>query len=275
MKVDMSPLLFRKIAMKRPSQQNLQEDEYIIPYHYLLYPDKLISFPQKLIVTCDYVCKLEYLFEAYGFEGGGKLLDAGCGTGRVVHELDRQGLSGIDYHGVDYSERAVGLAKALNPQQRFSVADLTQETNLPADTYDIIISIETLEHLPPEKLSAAVDELHRVLKSQGRAIITVPHKNRPLSPKHYQHFTSDILTELLNHTFSIVKMEGFHHAGLIRNIPLRIFSGLYYFLYPLKKLKCACIPDFINRCAYAYFHRCLQTCGKDSGLTLIVCVEKC
>jgi SAM-dependent methyltransferase len=73
---------------------------------------------------------------------GGRVLDAGCAMGLLVEALvDR----GVDAYGIDISEYAISQA-APAIRDRVRVGSLTA----PLDgRYDLIVSIEVLEHMPP------------------------------------------------------------------------------------------------------------------------------
>jgi SAM-dependent methyltransferase len=57
--------------------------------------------------------EVDFLVAALGLEPGMRVLDVGCGPGRHAHELARRGFT---VHGVDISERFVGLASAAAPK---------------------------------------------------------------------------------------------------------------------------------------------------------------
>ena len=78
-----------------------------------------------------------------------RVLDAGCAIGLLVETLRERG---IDAEGVDLSDYAIERAHAaVRPYVRVgSIAD-----ELPR-RYDLIVSIEVLEHMPPEEAEAAV-----------------------------------------------------------------------------------------------------------------------
>ena len=52
------------------------------------------------------------------------VLDAGCGTGRVAHELDRRG---VEVVGVDIDPSMLATARSRAPSVRFEEADLAGE----------------------------------------------------------------------------------------------------------------------------------------------------
>jgi hypothetical protein len=78
-----------------------------------------------------------------------RVLDAGCALGILVETLRQRG---IDAEGIDLSAYAIGRAhESVRPYCRVgSIAD-----ELPS-RYDLIVSIEVLEHLPPDAGKAAV-----------------------------------------------------------------------------------------------------------------------
>src|SRR5215207_2132071 len=56
--------------------------------------------------------EVDFLVDALELRPGERVLDVGCGPGRHAHELARRG---IDVHGIDISERFIGLARADAP----------------------------------------------------------------------------------------------------------------------------------------------------------------
>ncbi|MGH7698363.1 MAG: class I SAM-dependent methyltransferase [Candidatus Dormibacteria bacterium] len=64
-----------------------------------------------------------------------RVLDAGCGTGRVGLELARRG---IEVVGVDADPEMLGVARRLAPQLDWRLGDLSS-TALPAAAFDVIV----------------------------------------------------------------------------------------------------------------------------------------
>src|SRR5437867_6458172 len=79
----------------------------------------------------------------------GRVLDAGCALGLLVEALRTRG---VDATGIDLSSFAI--ANVHEPMRRYcrlgSIID-----DLP-EQYDLIVSIEVLEHLPPPEGEAAI-----------------------------------------------------------------------------------------------------------------------
>jgi len=100
---------------------------------------------------------------------GGKILEAGCGMGHIVHELRMQG---FDCEGVDSAALTIARIHGMKPDLPVRVGDLLH-LDVPDAFYAGYISLGVLEHLEegPEPLLA---EAHRVLAQNGVAIFTVP-----------------------------------------------------------------------------------------------------
>lgn len=91
------------------------------------------------------------------------VLDAGCGTGRLVPFLRQAGLEPV---GVDASAGMVATARAANPQEAFAVSDLS---GLPFadESFGGVLAWYSLIHTPPEALGMALAETARVLRPGG------------------------------------------------------------------------------------------------------------
>ena len=258
--------------MNLTDPQSSQENEYNIPYHFLMSQSSILAFPKKIYTAPIYLYYLERIIEVImEYHNGGSIFDDGSGDGRLLYELRKQN-SNIKISGLDYSERAVSFAKIFNPGIEIQIADLTQNIPFEDDSFDTVISVETLEHIEPAKIPLVMGNFQKMLKGNGVLIVTVPHKNRPLDLKHYQHyqhFSSHTLIKLLEPYFDIESTHGYHHASKGRNLILKIITILYYFLYPLKKLGLSSLLNWISNLGFSYFQRFLYRCDVDSGLSLI------
>jgi len=99
---------------------------------------------------------------------GAKILDVGCGNGRLVRLFDNVD---VDYIGIDNSVELINLAKKDFPGRKFLVADILK---LPfADnSFDVVFCISVLHHLPGKDLrKKSVLEMNRVLKPGGHLIL--------------------------------------------------------------------------------------------------------
>lgn len=251
----------------------LQEDEYSIPYHYLATRNDLIAFPNKLLIAPAYLLYLQRVMSlAVASENSTSVLDAGCGDGRLIWEMRRHGFP-AKLRGIDYSERAIQFARLFNPGITFDVADLTDRSSLPVEEFDTVISMETLEHIAPERVTIAIKNMASLIKKNGSLVLTVPHTNRPLDHKHYQHFDSSSLRRALSEEFSHIELIGFYKQSVSR-FAFGAIVAAYYFLYPLRRIGLHTAMDRFSGLGFRFFERYLLECGPDDGNSLIAICRK-
>jgi len=109
------------------------------------------------------------LFKQY-VENGERILDLGCGNGRLVELFkDKQ----VEYVGVDGSEKLIEIAKKKYPGRNFQVADALN-LPFPNNYFDKIFCIAVLPHIPSQRFRLQVaKEARRVLKPGGIFIVSV------------------------------------------------------------------------------------------------------
>ena len=108
------------------------------------------------------------LVERYELGSDSKVLDVGCAKGFFLHDLKEQ-ISGISVSGLDISEYAISNSmSSISPFVKVGNA-----TQLPyADnSFDFVISINTVHNLNREECAVALQEIERV--SKKKSFITV------------------------------------------------------------------------------------------------------
>ena len=93
---------------------------------------------------------------------GARVLDVGCGTGRMVRELQA---TGLDAYGIDPWARESGL-----DAPRFTVGQ-AEAIPAPDRTFDTTCAFDVLEHVDDAR---ALAELHRILVPGGWLFASVP-----------------------------------------------------------------------------------------------------
>ncbi len=123
------------------------------------------------------------------------VLDLGCGTGRNLKAINKTNF----IVEADYS---LGMLK-LNPHP---VKVLCDARKLPfaERSFDVVLAVSVLHHLPIDGVKRAASEVRRVLKNKGRALLTfwkkegveegkpvnVPWKKEGVSYDRYYYFYS-------------------------------------------------------------------------------------
>ncbi len=149
---------------------------------YKIYPEALENEEYKLYV--DYnkwpIRKLEYSFVINKMQEalfqGAKVLDAGCGVSSMPFLWNELG---GDVTAVDLDQKSIDLMNKFD-RDAFFGEDRHIETNvcdimkLPYadETFDVVVTVSVLEHLPYPNYLLAVSELYRVLKKGGTLVCT-------------------------------------------------------------------------------------------------------
>lgn len=100
------------------------------------------------------------------WNGGGKLLDVGCGNGRFLTTMRTLGW---EVQGVEFSEAGVVAARMSGLSVHHG--DLASAA-LPDASFDLVTARHVIEHIPDPQVFMA--ELARVLKPGGRLVIETP-----------------------------------------------------------------------------------------------------
>lgn len=182
------------------SNQKVQEDQYSFPYHYI--PQYKNGFSSIVYsgFGINYVSTIEFLFDKLYELEFSSICDVGSGDGRLVKEISER-FPEKKVYGIDYSKRAINLAKGINPSLKFIRTDIV-DTSI-KEKFDVLTIIEVLEHIPIQRVDKFIQALHGMLKENGVLILTVPHANQSLSDKHYQHFTSQGLKSHFSKLFTV------------------------------------------------------------------------
>jgi len=115
--------------------------------------------------------RLEMIVRAAGERLKGYILENGCGVGMYVEHLSPFGGKVI---GLEYDFERAAEAH-LNSPHIINAAG--ENLPLPAETFDLILSHEVLEHVQDDR--AAACEMIWALKSGGRILLFVPNRGYP------------------------------------------------------------------------------------------------
>lgn len=117
---------------------------------------------------------LRWLVEPYDEP---KILDVGCGVGTELARMAHWS-SGACLHGIDLTENALGLARdnLLARQLPSELSTMNGEQLQYEDgSFDAVFCHSTLQFTPqPERM---VEEIHRVLKPGGRAVLMAVNRH--------------------------------------------------------------------------------------------------
>jgi SAM-dependent methyltransferase len=122
--------------------------------------------PQKEQVFARYLTWIE---KVAPMEQKGRALDLGCAYGIFLRLLDDRGL---ETHGIDISEHAVGEAQKYT-RAKLTVTDIEEGIPYPDDYFRLVSAFDIIEHIrSPEGL---LGEANRVLEKGGCLALTTPN----------------------------------------------------------------------------------------------------
>ena len=102
----------------------------------------------------------------------GRLLDWGCGPGRVVRYLPEQ-LPGWQFYGSDYNAQSIEWCRDHLPGIEFASNGLDPPLKFPSGWFSAVYSMSVFTHLSEMRQRIWVDELWRVLKYGGILLLTL------------------------------------------------------------------------------------------------------
>lgn len=188
-----------KIGSYYKSDDYLSHNEHkkgLIPWIYNRV--KKINIHNKFKIACNFYNKPN-------------ILDFGCGVGDFLHYAQQKK---CEVTGCDMSDEARIIASeklgktVLTPEEIFA---------LPCPSFDIITMWHVLEHI--ENLRFHTEQLHRLLKENGRLVIAVPnyksydaqyYKDKWAAydvPRHLNHFHKESLQNVFAGYFELEKIH--------------------------------------------------------------------
>jgi ubiquinone/menaquinone biosynthesis C-methylase UbiE len=114
------------------------------------------------------------LLERAAIAPGERVLDVGCGPGRLTLAAAEAAGPNGEALGIDLSSEMIALAteKAARSKHpaRFQIAGI-EGIPAPDDHFDVVLASLMLHHLSPELQQRAFAEVRRVLKPNGRLVV--------------------------------------------------------------------------------------------------------
>lgn len=136
---------------------------------------------------------LGHFAELVGLEGGGPVVDVGCGPGRITGHLADLG---VDVSGVDLSPGMVAEARRRRPDIDFSTGSLSALGLLDASVTGVVAWYSII-HTPPPSLPEVVAELHRVIRPNG--LLLLAFQAGGFSVRHEQAYGHPVTFEAHRH----------------------------------------------------------------------------
>jgi ubiquinone/menaquinone biosynthesis C-methylase UbiE len=115
--------------------------------------------------------RLEFMRAQVG--PGDRVLDLGCGDGWMTAELADHGTAPV---GVEIAPAAIDRARRRHPELEFRLAEIGGELPSEDNAFDVVWASEVIEHVADT--ARWLSEVRRVLRPQGRLLLTTPNHSR-------------------------------------------------------------------------------------------------
>ena len=182
----------------------------------------------------------------------GKLLEVGCGEGRGVEILLPHSTG---YLGIDKIQEVIDMLRSKFPQVNFEQAVIPPFKGLEDNSFDTVVSFQVIEHIKEDKLF--LEEIYRVLKPGGKAIISTPNITHTLSrnPWHIREYTPQQLIDLCSSIFDSVEAKGVggnekvwaYHAANRKSVQKIMRFDIFNLQYRLPASILRMPYEFLNR----------------------------
>lgn len=176
-------LMFRGLIFKRGSDK-------------LAMPRIGFAIMKTVLRMREITGKSERTLREMGIQKGQTVLDYGCGIGRSIQAAKMVGDEGIVY-ALDIHPRAIGTVEnRIKRIANIKTILSDRDTGLPDESVDIVLLYDVFQMISEkEKL---LEELHRVLKSDGILFATAEH----LDPEEFMNIVAK------GNLFTLVEQRG-------------------------------------------------------------------
>lgn len=245
---------------KQNLKTQMQEDQYIFPYHHIPYIMDGFGLRRSRhwSSSMEYICRLQQINEIVKKLKPTSVLEMGCGDGRLIGSL-----SSVPYRvGYDISDRALHFAKAFYPTVTFTNTLIDVQSN-----YELVIASEVLEHIPEVEIKDFIVRCINRMKNGSFFLVSVPTTNNPLIEKHFRHYNKQ---KLLNTIFNVTQKL---NLTTIRYILVKSKLVSFYNMLTLNKYWTVDIP-LLNTVLLNYLKKISQTANEDNGSCMIAIFKK-
>lgn len=170
----------------------------------------------------DPIERNRFTFLTESIKEGNRVLDIGANHGHLADEIRKKGNSVFAFDLPEVVRKGIRKHPKLNWKAGSAEEKLPYADNF----FDVVIASEIIEHLL--ELNNFLDEVHRILKPEGRLLVTTPNVARPVNaiqllvghvargffhdqekPMHIRFYTPlTLVNTLKQHDFKIIRLGG-------------------------------------------------------------------
>jgi SAM-dependent methyltransferase len=159
------------------------------------------------------------------------VVDLGCGYGALIYFARQGGYRHLE--GIDRSPEQIAAARRLGIDGVREDDLMRAISSMPAESRDVVVTFDVIEHFRKDEVMAFVDQVRRVLRPDGRWIIHTVNGESPFAGRvrwgdftHELAFTRASLTQVL-------RSSGFARVECYEDVPIPhgIKSSIRWFLW--------------------------------------------
>jgi len=182
-------------------------------------------FPHVIrLLNCGFLT-LKYAFETPGMI---HIMDVGAGRAELMNIIRAQQVAKgcrLQYVGVDIDIRKAELFHHLYPKtsDKYIIQDFREGLPAKNNTFEAVISTETLEHIDKLAGISLLEEINRILVPGGIFVLTTPDaiNHRNISIYHaYEWKSTDLENKLIETGFKT--LEKFWYMVPWKDLPIKI-----------------------------------------------------
>lgn len=154
-----------------------EHPSFKLPPDYLMYESFQMDYQKYYQSGKKNAAWLSSLFEKHVELKNKKILDWGCGPGRIIRHLPNIISNDCSFYGSDYNTASIKWCSENLPNIKFNNNTLEANLPYPDNEFDVIYGLSIITHLSEGKHYEWFQELYRVLKPNGILLLTAQGDN--------------------------------------------------------------------------------------------------
>ena len=148
-----------------------------LPPDYLIYESFQINYQKYYTESIDTTKWLTDHFKKHIDLKDKRILDWGCGPGRIIRHLPSVVSNGCEYYGTYYNKKSIDWCSENLPDIQFNKNSISAQLPYEDNFVDVIYGISIFTHLSEQLHFDWYNELYRVLKPNGIMFLTTQGDN--------------------------------------------------------------------------------------------------